>query len=70
MGYSPAQLAALAETINRSEAEVVVSGTPLDLARLIPLSKPVVRARYDFAEAGTPTLASLVDAMLARAGLG
>jgi len=69
MGYSAAQLSALAATINGSEADIVVSGTPLDLARLIPLSKPVVRARYDFAEAGAPTLASVVDAMLARAGL-
>lgn len=70
MGYSPAQLAALAETINRSDAELVVSGTPLDLARLVPLTKPVVRARYDFAEVGTPTLASFVDQALARAGVG
>jgi predicted GTPase len=30
------------------------------------LNKPVVRARYEFADAGEPTLASVVDAFLAR----
>jgi predicted GTPase len=66
MGYGPAQLAALAETINRSEAEVVVAGTPIDLAALIKLDKPVVRARYEFAEAGEPTLGGLVDSFIAH----
>jgi predicted GTPase len=66
MGYGEAQLAALAETINRSEAELVVSGTPIDLAALVPLDKPVVRARYEFAEAGVPTLQHVVDEALGR----
>jgi predicted GTPase len=30
------------------------------------LEKPVVRARYEFEDAGEPTLGSLVDAFLAR----
>jgi len=66
VGYSAAQLAALAETINGSEAEVVVVGTPIDLAALVPLKKPVVRARYEFAEAGEPGLKAEIDAFLAR----
>jgi len=66
MGYSQSQLAALADTINRSQAEVVVVGTPIDLAALVKLTKPVVRARYQYADAGTPTLASLVDSFLGR----
>jgi predicted GTPase len=66
VGYNDAELAALAETINRSDAEIVVSATPLDLARLVKLKKPVLRARYEFAEAGVPTLASLLDEFLAR----
>jgi predicted GTPase len=51
-------------------ADLVVAATPLDLAALIPLAKPVVRARYEFAEAGAPTLAALVDAFLARSSGG
>ncbi len=66
MGYSPAQIDALRRTIDESDAEVVVAGTPIDLAALTQVKKPVIRARYDFAEAGTPTLESLVDDFLAR----
>lgn len=66
MGYGEHQLEELSQTINRSRAEVVVSGTPIDLAALIPVDKPVVRARYEFAEAGVPTLESTVDAFVNR----
>ena len=38
----------------------------MNLAALMTLDKPLVRARYEFAEAGEPTLASLVDAWLDR----
>ena len=60
MGYSDSQLAALCATINASAAEVVLAATPIDLARLGGIDKPVVRARYGYADAGTPTLASVV----------
>jgi predicted GTPase len=65
VGYGPAQLAALAATINASAAEIVVAATPIDLARLAPIGKKVVRARYDYAEDGPPTLAAAIDAFLA-----
>ena len=64
-----AQLAALAATINASEAEVVVSGTPCDLARLVALDKPVVRARYEFAERVPGTLEAIVRRFLVARGL-
>jgi predicted GTPase len=64
IGYDAAQLEALGQTINRSDAEVVVSATPLDLARLVSIDKPVMRARYEFADAGPPTLGALVDRFL------
>jgi len=66
IGYSAVQLEALRQTINRSDADVVVSATPIDLATLIALDKPVVRARYEFADAGEPTLGSIVDRFLSR----
>ena len=40
----------LQETINRSDAEIVVIGTPIDLAKLISVNKPTVRVRYDLSE--------------------
>lgn len=66
VGYNAAELEALAATINAAAADVVVAATPIDLARLIRIDKPVVRARYDFAEAGTPTLGSVIDEFLAQ----
>ncbi len=70
VGYHPSQLRALRETIRATPADVVVAATPCDLAALIDIDKPVVRARYEFAEWGEPELASLIDAFLQERGLG
>jgi predicted GTPase len=69
MGYSSDQLEALRQTINATPADVVVSATPIDLAELIHVNKPVVRARYEFAEAGSPPLSHYVDRFLANLSL-
>jgi predicted GTPase len=62
MGYSPAQLEALAASVNAADADVVVSATPIDLARLLHPAKPVVRARYEFEDASHPGLEAEIDA--------
>jgi predicted GTPase len=49
MGYGDEQIAELQETIQNSDAEVVVVGTPIDLLRLIEIDKPVVKVSYDLA---------------------
>jgi predicted GTPase len=67
VGYDASQLEDLRETINRAEADVVLAATPIDLAALIAVNKSVVRARYEFADAGEPTLGSVVDTFLAQA---
>ncbi len=69
VGYHRAQLQALKETINATDAEVVVSATPCDLAALIDINKPVIRARYEFAEVGKPGLGGLVEAFLQEKNL-
>jgi predicted GTPase len=68
VGYDDDQLVGLRETINAAAADVVVAATPLDLAALIALDKPVVRARYEFADAGEPTLGTIVDEFMSRTG--
>jgi predicted GTPase len=68
VGYDAAELDGLRRTIDASTAEVVIAATPLDLAALVRLERPVVRARYEYADAGEPTLGGIVDAFLARAG--
>lgn len=46
MGYSPAQVRELEETINRTPCDFVVIGTPIDLSRLIEIKKPFARVKY------------------------
>jgi predicted GTPase len=68
LGYGDSQLRALSATIDQADADVVVAATPVDLARLLNISKKVVRARYEFAEAGEPKLSKIVDEFMARMG--
>lgn len=56
MGYGKRQMKDLETTINRTNAEVVVIGTPINLANIVKFRKPTVRVTYDLAEIGTPTL--------------
>ena len=56
--------------VDSAHAELVVSATPCDLAALIDIDKPVVRARYEFAELGEPSLGAMVEAFLRQRGLG
>ena len=65
VGYSPAQLEALRSTLDAVDAELVVSATPADLARLIPLEKPLLRVRYEFEAQGADVLWSAVATLLA-----
>ncbi|RKZ30691.1 GTPase [bacterium] len=56
MGYSKKQIADLEKTINSSDAEVVVIGTPIDLRRIVNIEKPSVRVVYDLQIIGKPNL--------------
>jgi predicted GTPase len=56
MGYGREQMEDLRETIARSDAELVLIGTPIDLRRLIELDKPALRVTYKLQEMGEPTL--------------
>jgi predicted GTPase len=60
MGYSDEQVSDLEATIRNANPEVVVSGTPLDLARLIDVEVPVVRVRYELETKGI-TLDAVLD---------
>ena len=64
LGYGTAQLQGMQQTINAAAADVIVCATPIDLARLLRIEKPIVRARYEFDETGEPTLSAIVDAFV------
>ena len=60
MGYGRVQMDELRETIARSDADLVLIGTPIDLRRVIELDKPALRVTYRLEEIGEPTLASVL----------
>jgi predicted GTPase len=60
MGYSAQQRKDLAETIDASDADVVLVATPIDLRKVIDISKPAVRALYELEVPSTPSIADLV----------
>ena len=66
MGYSDAQLADLAGTIEAISCDTIIIATPVDLARLIALPKPFCRVRYDLEEIGHPDLTEIVSRFLQK----
>ena len=56
MGYGEQQLKDLETTINNTECDAVVIGTPIDLNRIIKIDKPNTRVYYDLQEIGKPNL--------------
>jgi predicted GTPase len=64
LGYSEAMLRDLEATIAATDADVVVTGTPVDLDRLIEIRHPLRRARYELHEVGRPTLADVLAPVL------
>jgi predicted GTPase len=61
MGYGRRQIEELRETIARSDADLVLIGTPVDLRRMIELDKPALRVSYKLQEIGEPTLADILS---------
>ena len=56
MGYGDKQTRELAKTIEAIDCDLVVSATPIDITRVIKVSKPILRVGYELEEIGTPTL--------------
>jgi predicted GTPase len=64
MGYSAEMLDDLEATIEAVDADVVVTGTPIDLGRLLATRHPIRRARYEVQEVGRPTLSDALAPLL------
>jgi predicted GTPase len=56
MGYGEKQCSDLAATIEAVPCDLVVSATPIDITRVIKVSKPILRVGYELEEIGSPTL--------------
>lgn len=68
MGYGAAQIADLAATIAAVPADLVLVATPIDLRRVLTLTKPAQRVRYELQEIGEPTLTTILRQFLAERG--
>jgi predicted GTPase len=67
MGYSDEQLSELEQTVNRIDCDVVVTGTPIDLGRLIDSRHPIRHVRYELEEIGRPTIKDVLGPIVAEA---
>jgi len=60
MGYGEAQTRDLEATIAKSDVDMVIIGTPIDLTRVLKINKPYQRVRYELQEIGQPTLEDIL----------
>ena len=67
MGYGKAQVRELEATLNAVDADLVLCATPIDLARVLTLTKPMTRVRYDLVEAGGTPLAEIIEPIVRMA---
>ena len=56
----------LEATINKSDVDLVIIGTPIDLTRVIKINKPIQRVRYELQEIGQPTLEDILKAKFGK----
>jgi len=64
MGYGGKMVHDLEATVNAVPADVVLSGTPIDITRVIKVNKPVVRVGYDLKVVGAASLQTILKTRL------
>ncbi len=66
MGYGEKQIEELRKTIENTECDGIIIGTPIDLRRIMKLDKPAVRIRYELEEIGRPSLNEIINDFLEK----
>ncbi|MBN2134242.1 MAG: GTPase [Acidobacteria bacterium] len=61
MGYGDQQVKDLEVTINKTECDLVIIATPIDLRRIVNINKPALRVTYELEEIGKPKLADVLE---------
>jgi len=64
MGYGDGQMKDLEKTIENSDADLIIIGTPIDLRKIITINKPALRVYYELQEIGQPTLVDALQKIL------
>ena len=68
MGYGKQQLKDLEETINKTDCDSVIIGTPIDLSRVIYINKPYTRVHYGLEEVGDLNLNMIMNDFIKKHG--
>ncbi len=66
MGYGERQISELSQSVRAAECDIVVTGTPIDLGRVVELGHPTRHARYAVRELGEPTLGDVLGPWIAE----
>lgn len=64
MGYGREQIKDLEETINRTDCDIVLSATPVDLTRILTINKPILQIHYKYKDNSQPTLEEVIKERL------
>lgn len=66
MGYGDEQMRDLAATIDRTDCDSVIIATPIDLNRVIRISKPNTRVEYALQEIGHPNMEDALEGLIRK----
>jgi len=69
MGYGEEQIKDLEKTINKTDCDSVIIGTPIDLNRIVNIKKPNTRVYYDLDEIGKPDMTEMIDEFIQKHNL-
>jgi predicted GTPase len=68
MGYGKKQIQELEDTINATDCDLVIIGTPIDLTRIIKINKKSIRVKYELQEIGRPNLEEVLSQKIKNRG--
>jgi len=66
MGYGKKQVKELEKTINNADCELVISGTPIDITRILKSDKPIIRIKYGVGEETAKELEKIADIFIKK----
>ena len=66
IGYGKKQMQELEQTINKTDADIVLSGTPIDITRVLKSSKPIVRVKYGVGAETIIELEKIIDGFIKK----
>ena len=66
MGYGEQQMKDLAATIDKTDCDSIVIATPIDLGRVIKISKPNTRVEYALQEIGRPNMEDVLEPLIRK----